>query len=111
MRTKTGPNGLTDKHVKEIRRRTRRQFSSQRDLKKTTKHRDLRTYSARNRQINGAQAWKYCGYQRACLAAAGQWSRSRIPEFKFIFESLEANEVFHGVQSGVNYVLMRNDLR
>ncbi len=28
MRTKTGPNGSADKHVKEIKRKTRRHFSA-----------------------------------------------------------------------------------
>lgn len=29
MRAKTGPNGSADKHVKEIKRKTRRQFSAE----------------------------------------------------------------------------------
>ena len=29
MRAKTGPNGPTDKYIKEIKRKTRRQFSAQ----------------------------------------------------------------------------------
>ena len=33
MRTKTGPNGLADKHVKEIKRKTRRQFSAEEKIR------------------------------------------------------------------------------
>ena len=33
MRTKTGPNGSADKHVKEIKRKTRRQFSAQEKIR------------------------------------------------------------------------------
>ena len=33
MRTKTGPNGSADKHIKEIKRKTRRQFSSEEKLR------------------------------------------------------------------------------
>ena len=33
MRTKTGPNGSADKHVKEIKRKTRRQLSAQEKIR------------------------------------------------------------------------------
>ena len=33
MRTKTGPNGSADKHVKEIKRKTRRQFSAEEKIR------------------------------------------------------------------------------
>ena len=33
MRTRTGPNGSADKHVKEIKRKTRRQFSSEEKIR------------------------------------------------------------------------------
>ncbi|MDG1339362.1 MAG: IS3 family transposase, partial [Paracoccaceae bacterium] len=33
MRTKTGLNGSADKHVKEIKRKTRRQFSAQEKIR------------------------------------------------------------------------------
>ena len=33
MRTKTGPNGSADKHVKEIKRKTRRQFSAKEKIR------------------------------------------------------------------------------
>ena len=33
MRTKTGPNGSADKHVEEIKRKTRRQFSAQEKIR------------------------------------------------------------------------------
>ena len=33
MRTRTGPNGSADKHVKEIKRKTRRQFSAEEKIR------------------------------------------------------------------------------
>ena len=33
MRTKTGPNGSADKHVKKIKRKTRRQFSAEKKIR------------------------------------------------------------------------------
>ncbi len=33
MRSKTGPNGSADKHVKEIKRKTRRQFASEEKIR------------------------------------------------------------------------------
>jgi transposase len=33
MRTKTGPNGPADKHVNEIKRKTRRQFSAEEKIR------------------------------------------------------------------------------
>ena len=33
MRMKTGPNGSADKHVKEIKRKTRRQFSAEEKIR------------------------------------------------------------------------------
>ena len=33
MRTRTGPNGLADRHVKEIKRKTRRKFSAEEKIR------------------------------------------------------------------------------
>ncbi len=33
MRMKTGPNGPTEKHVKDIRRKTRRQYSTEEKIR------------------------------------------------------------------------------
>jgi len=33
MRTKTGPNGSADRHVKEIQRKTRRKFSAEENIR------------------------------------------------------------------------------
>ena len=33
MRTKTGPNGSADRHVKEIKRKTRRKFSAEEKIR------------------------------------------------------------------------------
>ena len=41
MRTKTGPNGSADKHVKEIKRKTRRQFSAEEKVRQASKYRNL----------------------------------------------------------------------
>jgi transposase len=33
MRSRTGPNGLADKHVKDIKRKTRRKFSAEEKIR------------------------------------------------------------------------------
>ena len=54
MRTRTGPNGSADKHVKEIKRKTRRQFSAEEKIRIVLDGKVWRSLSAIARHITGA---------------------------------------------------------
>ena len=54
MRTRTGPNGSADKHVKEIKRKTRRQFSAEENIRIVLDGKVWRSLSAIARHITGA---------------------------------------------------------
>ena len=55
MRTRTGPNGSADKHVKEIKRKTRRQFSAEEKIRIVLDEKVWRSLSAIARHITGAR--------------------------------------------------------
>lgn len=44
MRTKTGPNGSADKHIKEIKRKTRRKFSAEEKIRIGLAHEKWRDF-------------------------------------------------------------------
>ena len=54
MRTKTGPNGSADKHVQEIKRETRRQFSAEEKIRKDAEQLHSQAGAVRAMKSNAA---------------------------------------------------------